>query len=1220
MPTSDDRPHPEATASWAESQGNDNPDTHAPDSNRTQDDVPGARRGSPDPAASLTEGLLAGRYRLGDEIARGGMGMVVRAIDTVFDREVAVKLLLADPAVAGPYVDRFRHEARLTARLQHPGVPPVHDLGTLPDGRPFLAMKLIQGRTLAALLKERSSPSEDLPRWVQVFEQIAQTVGYAHAQGIIHRDLKPLNVMVGAFGEVQVMDWGLAKELGTAESPSATIADTDDPELRTQSGTVMGTPAYMAPEQARGEIDRIDRRADVFALGAMLCQILTRRPPYSGRSSQELLLKAARADLGETPESLRRCGADAELVDLALGCLAANPEDRLADAATVARLVADYRAAVDARLRRAETERAQSETRLIEQRKRRRVWIGLAAVLLVGVITSTVLAILSDHAADAERSAKRSAEKRLAQVEKANDILGSIFENLDPKEIARAERPLQAILLDKLDRAVEQLEGEAIGDPLIVAAMQRKFGLSLLGLGAPGKAIMLFEKARTTYRATLGPDHPDTLTSMNDLASGYRDAGKLDLALPLFEETLKLRKAKLGPNHPHTLRSMGNLASGYRDAGKLDLALPLHEETLNLMKAKLGPDHPDTLTSMNNLAAGYKAAGKLDLALPLLEQTLKLTKAKRGPDHPDTHTSMNNLAAGYWDAGKLDLALPLLEHTLKLKRAKLGPDHPDTLSSMGNLAWGYLEAGKLDLALPLLEETLKLRRAKLGPDHPDTLNSMGNLAWGYQEPGKLDLALPLCEETLKLKKAKLGPDHPDTLTTMSNLAAGYKAAGKLDLALPLFEETLKLRKARLGPDHLDTLTSMNNLAAGYWAAGKLDLALPLLEHTLKLRKAKLGPDHPDTLTSMNALAWGYRAAGKVDLALPLLEETLTLSKAKLGPDHPQTLVSMGNLALGYQDTGKVDLALALFEETLKLRKAKLGPDHPDTLTSMNNLAAGYWAAGKLDLALPLLEHTLKLGKAKLGPDHPDTLTNMGNLAAAYRTAGRLPQAIELFEQVRDAELKKLGADHPSTLTTLGNLAGAYQAAGKRSQAIDFYEQAATGVEKRRFLHEHAEGIIRDTIRAYEAAKQLDKAESWRRKWLAVVKAEVGTDAPAYAGEMAALAQNLLQRQKWTDAETILRESLAIRERKEPDAWTTFNTKSMLGAALLGQKKYADAAPLLIKGYEGMKEREDKIPPQGKPRLTEALERLVQLYDAWDKPAEAAKWRKELEARKAGHSP
>src|SRR5262245_38723641 len=157
----------------------------------------------------------AGRWRLVEEIGRGGMGIVLRAVDPFFGRQLAVKVLLARADERPDLARRFLDETRLTGRLQHPGIPPVHEQGTLDDGRPYFTMKLIQGRTLDALLKERASPLDDLPRFVTIFGQVCQTVAYAHSQGVIHRDLKPHNVMVGAFGEVQVMDWGLAKVLAS---------------------------------------------------------------------------------------------------------------------------------------------------------------------------------------------------------------------------------------------------------------------------------------------------------------------------------------------------------------------------------------------------------------------------------------------------------------------------------------------------------------------------------------------------------------------------------------------------------------------------------------------------------------------------------------------------------------------------------------------------------------------------------------------------------------------------------------------------------------------------------------------------------------------------------------------------------------------------------------------------------------------------------------------
>jgi serine/threonine-protein kinase len=219
------------------------------------------------------------------EIARGGMGSILKGRDLSLGRDIAVKVLLESHQGRSALARRFIEEARIAGPLQHPGIVPVYELGVLPDGRPYFTMKLIQGRTLAALLAERKDVAQDLPRFLDVFGAVCQTLAYAHARGVIHRDLKPSNVMVGAFGEVQVMDWGLAKVIGAggpagepeAEQPTNVIltarcqAAESDASALTEAGIVLGTPAYMAPEQAQGEVELVDERADVFGLGAMLC-------------------------------------------------------------------------------------------------------------------------------------------------------------------------------------------------------------------------------------------------------------------------------------------------------------------------------------------------------------------------------------------------------------------------------------------------------------------------------------------------------------------------------------------------------------------------------------------------------------------------------------------------------------------------------------------------------------------------------------------------------------------------------------------------------------------------------------------------------------------------------------------------------------------------------------------------------------------------------------
>jgi serine/threonine protein kinase len=260
---------------------------------------------SPAAGSPATLATAAGRYSLLDEIAHGGMGVVYRATDTVLGREVAVKVLQDRFEAGSAVARRFIDEARITGQLQHPGVPAVHDLGTLADGRPFLAMKLIKGQTLDALLCDRTDPAADRGRFVAAFEQVCQTVGYAHAHGVIHRDLKPANIMVGAFGEVQVMDGGLAKVLANqpqerSAAPEETTAGTAIRSLRegggseTQAGSVLGTPAFMPPEQAAGAVHLIDEQSDVFGLGAILAVILTGQPPFVGKTAEDVRVLAAR--------------------------------------------------------------------------------------------------------------------------------------------------------------------------------------------------------------------------------------------------------------------------------------------------------------------------------------------------------------------------------------------------------------------------------------------------------------------------------------------------------------------------------------------------------------------------------------------------------------------------------------------------------------------------------------------------------------------------------------------------------------------------------------------------------------------------------------------------------------------------------------------------------------------------------------------------------------
>ena len=422
------------------------------------------------------------KYQLQGEIARGGMGAILKGRDVDLGRSLAIKVLLDAHKDNPQIIQRFVEEAQIGGQLQHPGITPVYELGQFADERPFFTMKLVKGQTLAALLSERKSVF-DRGKLLGIFEQVCQTMAYAHSRGVIHRDLKPANIMVGAFGEVQVMDWGLAKVLGsggTADEKKARQqhaahsviqtfrSDGSGPAMigtdpanagETLAGSVMGTPAYMPPEQARGEVDRLDERCDVFGLGAILCEILTGRPPYFDDNPREVLNLAQQGDLATAFKDLDACRADPELVEITKASLAAKPTQRIRDAKVLAERVSGYLEGVETKLHETELARAKEATRAIEARKRQRVTMALAASILLTIGLGTAAWLWNQNQFN---------QRRIAATEKVNEALGDARVQLGLAE--SAPLPQKPVELEKAiasaNTANELAENDAVGGPL----------------------------------------------------------------------------------------------------------------------------------------------------------------------------------------------------------------------------------------------------------------------------------------------------------------------------------------------------------------------------------------------------------------------------------------------------------------------------------------------------------------------------------------------------------------------------------------------------------------------------------------------------------------------------------------------------------------------------------------------------------------------------------
>jgi tetratricopeptide (TPR) repeat protein len=439
-----------------------------------------------------------------------------------------------------------------------------------------------------------------------------------------------------------------------------------------------------------------------------------------------------------------------------------------------------------------------------------------------------------------------------------------------------------------LSHAVHAAGREDRSKGIGMASLLDRVGRCQTSLGQYAAAEVSHRQALSSRREVHGPEHPYTLTSMNNLASVLDSQGKYEEAEAMNRQTLARMEKVLGREHPNTLSSMNNLALVLDRQGKYEEAEAMNRQTLAGYEKVLGCEHPHTLTSMSNLALVLNSQGKYEEVEAMNRQTLALREKVLGPEHPDTLSSMNNLALVLDRQGKYEEAEAMHRQTLARREKVLGHEHPDTLTSMSNLAAVLNSQGKYEEAEAMNRQTLARREKVLGHEHPSTLTSMGNLALVLDSQGKYEEAEAMNRQTLARTEKVLGPEHPDTLTSMSNLAAVLGRQGKYEEAEAMHRQTLARREKVLGPEHPDTLTSMNNLALVLDRQGKYEEAEAMHRQTLALREKVLGPEHPDTLTSIYCLAHLLSTTRQYNNSLALYKRACAGYKTVFGRDYPTT--------------------------------------------------------------------------------------------------------------------------------------------------------------------------------------------------------------------------------------------------------------------------------------------------------------------------------------------
>jgi tetratricopeptide (TPR) repeat protein len=703
------------------------------------------------------------RLHLFGEIARGGMGVILKGRDLALGRDLAVKVLLETHRAKPELIRRFLIEARIAGQLQHPGTVPIHELGALADGRPYFAMKLVKGRTLVAILHERKSPSDDLPRFLGIFEQVCQTVAYAHARGIVHRDLKPANVMVGRFGEVQVMDWGLAKVLTDTGVPPAeeeedgSLDETQDESGdQTVPGSVLGTWAYMPPEQAHGLVAEVNRRSDVFGLGAVLVEILTGQPPYVGPDQGSVRLQAIEARLDGAFARLAGCGADVELIQLARRCLAPEKAERLADGGEVASAVAVYRSGVAERLHQERLARERQEVRTAERRRRQRVWAAAVGIVLLvlslGVVASTILALR-------ERAARQQATQQAFKAEESLFLLEDVLSQADPK----TESNRHITLRESVDRTTERLRNGAlksnIKTPESNAQVRITLGKIYTNLGEHRQSRDLFVEAHRIARDELGETHPTAMTALDQLGQACIVLEEFADAERALFKAYELQRKVLGPEHEDTIHTFAKISDLYAAMGKSDQAIAVGEEVLRIRRRIWGDEYEFTLVSMNNLGLLYLDVGHPEKALPLFKAAEVVATRILKEDHPSTLTYKHNRALACSNLGRWQEALDHFNECLAREQKVLGVNHLSSLRTELGIATVKFGLGRYEESRRLSESILERLGTTIASDHSFRGKILLNLGKCLTAIGDYSQAERTLQEAQAILLKKLGSQH-----------------------------------------------------------------------------------------------------------------------------------------------------------------------------------------------------------------------------------------------------------------------------------------------------------------------------------------------------------------------------------------------------------------------------------------------------------------------------